>query len=331
MSLSRALLLAAAALVLTGAAPKGRVVRIEREPSRVVEVPAGRFWMGMATDDPDAADAICHALHGDNRSQVAFVGGNSLPFCDEYLAMNNKMLEREVDVAAFAIDRYEVTVEDYRVCVLDGVCGIDPMIDGDERYLGDGLPLVNITWDEARGFCDWRGGRLPTEAEWEKAARGDDKRPWPWGTVERPDDWNHGKLPPEATVAVDDLPQRTNLSSGRLDFTDFGDTDDSDGYAYAAPPGSYLWDEGPYGTHDQAGNVAEWVQDEYSFDGYVDLPSSNPVRNPTPGSSIVRVVRGGSWRDPQAYGRSFQRTAINRFIVGEERYPNIGFRCAYDR
>jgi formylglycine-generating enzyme required for sulfatase activity len=331
MSLARAVLLAAAAGAMTGAAPKGRVVRVEKPPSRVVEVPAGRFTMGMTSDDRDAADAVCHALHGDNRSGIIFTNGNSEAFCDEYRAMNVKMLEREVDVGAFAIDRYEVTLDDYRACVLDGVCGIDPMIDGDERYQGDGLPLVNVTWDEARGFCDWRGGRLPTEAEWEKAARGDDARPWPWGSIERPDDWNHGKLPPESTVAVDDLPQRNNIATGRLDFTDFGDTDDSDGHAYAAPPGSFLWDEGPYGTHDQAGNVAEWVQDEYSLDGYADLPDADPVRNPNPTTGVARVVRGGSWRDPQAYGRSFLRTAINRFITGDERHPNIGFRCAYDR
>ena len=149
--------------------------------------------------------------------------------------------------------------------------------------------------------------------------------------TDRPDDWNHGQLPPEATVAVDDLSQRNNTSTGRINFTDFADPDDTDGYRYAAPPGSFLWDEGPYGTHDQAGNVAEWVQDEYLLDGYTSLPSTNPVANPDGGSNLARVVRGGSWRDPQAYGHPYARTAINRMLAGDERYPSVGFRCAYDR
>jgi formylglycine-generating enzyme required for sulfatase activity len=331
-------LLAVAALAMIGAggAKKGRVVRVEREKSRVAEIEAGTFRMGMNPEDRDVLYDVCLNVHGDNRGIIQFINSNGLGFCEEYSTMSTMMFERDVDLSAYAIDRYEVTSDEYRACVDAGDCPIDPLIDGDERYQGDDLPLVNVTWAEASTFCGWRSGRLPTEAEWEKAARGDDARPWPWGTVERADDWNHGRLPPEATDVVDDMASRnTPYINSRVAWTDNGDPDDSDGYKYAAPVGSYLWDEGPYGTHDQAGNVAEWVQDVYDFvAGYNDLGSKDPVRNPDPTAGLVdvdRVVRGGSWRDPPAYGHTFARVAQNRFIPGETRSPSIGFRCAYDR
>jgi formylglycine-generating enzyme required for sulfatase activity len=318
------------ALLLVVALVQGRVVRVEREPSRTVPVEGGTFTMGLSPDDRDTLQSACQLLHGDQRSQVAFINGNGLGYCEEFGGMMSLMLEREVSVDAFEIDRHEVTIEDYRACVLAGSCGIDPLIDGDERYNADGLPLVNVTWPEAKTYCAWRGGRLPTEAEWEKAARGEDARRWPWGDIERPDDWNHGALPPEATVAVDDMAGRNTIVNGRINFTDFADPDDSDGYRYAAPPGSFLWDEGAYGTHDLAGNVAEWVLDEYTLEGYDGLSTSNPARNPDGGADVARVVRGGSWRDPMLYGQSFARSAMNRFINGDQRHPHIGFRCVYE-
>jgi formylglycine-generating enzyme required for sulfatase activity len=300
------------------------VVRVEVEPPAVVEVPAGTFLMGLDPDDVDAAVDACIRLHGENR-------GNGMGFCAEYQATAERTLARDVHVSAFAIDRLEVTVAAYRACVHDSRCSLDPLVSGDERYIeGDTLPIVNVTWNEARELCAWRGGRLPTEAEWEKAARGDDGRRWPWGTHPRDEDWNHGAMPSAAMAAVDDLAHRTR--PGHLHFTEWGESDDGDGFAYAAPVGSFAFGEGPYGTLDQAGNVAEWVLDEYSIDeGYDGLASSDPVRNPDAGPSVLRVIRGGSWRDPPVFGWTQMRMPINRFLQGTERMPHVGFRCAYDR
>ncbi len=323
-------LLFALALGGVGEAKQGKIVRVERERSAVVEIDAGVFTMGIDREDVEYAQLTCSILHGPNRSPLMQFGFTGLPFCEGYKEMLLQMLPREVYVSEFAIDRYEVTLDDYRACLLDAVCGIDPLIDGDERHQGDDLPLVNVTWSEARTYCAWKGGRLPTEAEWERAARGDDDRRWPWGDNERADDFNHGQLPAEATAAVDDLPHR-NTGAGRFNSTDHADPDEADGHRYAAPVGSYLWGEGPHGTFDQAGNVAEWVEDEYTTDGYFDLPAADPVRTPGGSPAVARVVRGGSWRDPQAFGWVAVRAPMNVQIEGTQRHPHIGFRCAYDR
>jgi len=325
--MSRAAILLVAATASTaaaGAAGRGKVVRIEQPPSRVVEVSGGTFPMGITPEDAELAVGACLALHGEHRfSQV----------CAAYQTMLGFMLVRDVHVSTFAIDRYEVTVGEYRACIHAGACELDALLAGDERHVAnDALPIVNVTWDEARAFCAWRDGRLPTEAEWEKAARGEEGRRWPWGDRDRPDDFNHGQLPPEATSAVDDLDWRTTqLGAQRGNWTDYADPDDSDGYRYAAPPGALPWNEGPYGTFDQAGNVAEWVLDEYSTDvlGYYGLPDSDPVRNPDGGGSLFRVIRGGSWRDPQLYGWTFLRPVV--WVAGTSRLPHVGFRCAYPR
>src|SRR5439155_18385940 len=98
-----------------------------------------------------------------------------------YLAEMQHMEPREVFVSAYWIDRDEVSVTDYRACINAGECDLDATVAGDDRYIQDGGAMVNVTWDDAQRYCRWRGGRLPTEAEWERAARGDGNGPWPWG------------------------------------------------------------------------------------------------------------------------------------------------------
>jgi len=234
------------------------------------------------------------------------------------------MTPREVFVSAFAIDRDEVSVADYRACVAAGHCDLDPLVAGDERYIKDGWPMVNVTWFEAEDFCHWRGGRLPTEAEWERAARGDNaSASWPWGSLEQPRDFNHGPPRASAMREIERTPQATPVQF-------LGDPDDSDGTSILAPAGSYVWGEGPYGTRDQAGNVAEWTGDGWAFDsrvqGYDGLPRNDPYREPT--LFEPRVVRGGSWRQPIFVARSNLRDPFNKVYEPKGRFSHIGFRCA---
>ena len=234
------------------------------------------------------------------------------------------MLAREVFLDAYAIDRDEVSVTDYRRCVDSGACALDALVAGDERYIHADWPMVNVTWEEAQTFCRWRGGRLPTEAEWERAALGDARgKDWPWGELEQPKDFNHGK--PRA-VAMRDIERQ--LSALPIKF--FGDPDDSDGAMLMAPPGSYPWGESPWGTRDQAGNVAEWTADAHFHDvehrGYKGLPAVNPLREGQVGAE--RVVRGGSWRQPPFLGKGNLRDPFNAYLASNARYSHVGFRCA---
>jgi len=112
-----------------------------------------------------------------------------------------------------------------------------------------------------------------------------------------------------------------------------GDPDDSDGTVLIAPVGKYVWGEGPYGTRDQAGNVAEWTADAWIGDekarGYDGLSTTNPVREPKAGETEpVRVVRGGSWRQPIFVAHSNLRDPFNLLYKQSQRFSHIGFRCA---
>jgi len=161
-------------------------------------------------------------------------------------------------LSAFAIDRTEVTESAYQACVTEGACGaptigFDPARDG-------AMPVTNVTWDAARAHCQWAGKRLPTEAEWEKAARGTDERRYPWG---------------------DDAP--------RCELANF---ESCGGVLRAA--GSLPAGASAYGVLDMAGNAEEWVNDW--LDGSYDAAA--PARNPQgPAKGNEHVVRGGSYRD----------------------------------
>ncbi|MBP9087225.1 MAG: SUMF1/EgtB/PvdO family nonheme iron enzyme, partial [Kofleriaceae bacterium] len=213
----------------------------------------------------------------------------------------------------------------YRRCVIVGGCSSEPLVAGADLYIQDDLPIVNILPDEAAAYCHWRGARLPTEAEWEYAARGADGRVFPWGTQARSNRSNLGQAM---------SPMQRLLEESR-DLWSFGAlflADDRDGFAFAAPPGSLPLGRGPFGTEDQVGNVAEIVADALvplnPDKPQAELPWVNPWQVALPGE--LHVVRGGSWATPAWVGRSDVRdfTSNSMGPTRPLRSPTIGFRCA---
>jgi formylglycine-generating enzyme required for sulfatase activity len=223
----------------------------------MVDVPAGVFLMGS---DP-AVDL--HAFH------------NELP-------------RHKVYLDAYRIARYEVTNVLYARCVRAGACQ-EP---GDLTYYANlnyaAHPVVYVSWSDAQAFCEWIGGRLPTEAEWEYAARGPQGSAYPWGDA---------------------------FDCARGNF--YG-ADACDPYAGTAPVGSFESGASWRGLHDLAGNVWEWVADWYG--AYPSAAQENP-RGPERGA--YKVLRGGLWPDLWESTRS-----ANRFTYSPDfRDPYIGFRC----
>ena len=209
-----------------------------------------------------------------------------------------------VTLRAFYIDRFEVTQGQYRRFLADAGRNNHRFCDRDEpaakdhtpsrETWNDGdpessrLPVVGVDWFDAAAYCAWAGKRLPTEAEWEKAARGTDDRRYPWG-----DDWNAGRANGASTL------QGT------------------------AAVGSYPTGASPYGAHDMAGNVVEWVSDWFDPSYY----QQSPERNPTgPSSGQHRAYRGGTWFNDPVFLRAARRPIAR--TTPDTRASVVGFRCA---
>jgi len=214
---------------------------------QMIQVPAGKFVMGIT---PEEIDWVVEAFHSESR--------------EWYL---DELPQHVVNQEAFLIDSHEVTFIEYMVYVKQ--TGASPPKHFDNpRFNGPRQPVVGIGWAEADAFCRWVGKRLPTEKEWEKAARGTDARRYPWGNE----------------------PEKARANNrGMLD-----------NYRYTAPVGDFPEGNSPYGVMDMAGNVWEWTADWYK-----PYPG-NEHANDMYGEKF-RVIRGGSWSSNMDLARSSVR------------------------
>jgi formylglycine-generating enzyme required for sulfatase activity len=244
------------------------------------------------------AGVIFYALRMRSRTEIVGRDGAPaavIPTGTFIMGDDEESPRREIFVDAFYLDRYEVTVARYAAFMKD-TGNLKPPDEWETVDLKNGgdLPVVGVNWQDASGYCHWAGKRLPTEAEWEKAARGNDERKYPWGND-----------PPTAERARYGKPYENPVYR--------------DGVARV---GSHANDRSPFGIFDLAGNVTEWVADWFSE----SFPEGD-VRNPKgPDSGSGKVLRGASWYEPAERLGVTKRWHANP----SSRNEGIGFRCARD-
>jgi formylglycine-generating enzyme required for sulfatase activity len=279
----------------TAPAPGSRDA-ISVAPRDVVWIPAGSFVRGSDEREVLYAVELC------TRQTEPFDAHTP---CSPDFFVHETPRER-VWVSAFGIDRTEVTQEAWRRCMRAGECTPPESSDADNRLAHPTHPVTKIDFADAAHFCAWVGGRLPSEAEWERAARGHDGRRFPWGRHYNDRLANHGR---GRSDRVGGRP------SGRKDLVD--------GYRDLAPVGSFPDAASPFGLLDMAGNVAEWTADVYSPEAYLTSGRVDPL---VEGAVGLRVARGGSF-----FSSGYTLRVSYREAVPEgETFVDLGFRCAYD-
>ena len=240
--------------------PPTEIPSITVSPTETLTPPAEFTPTGTASPTPGIGSTMNTPIDGMTMVYVpagSFLMGYSGGYPDE-------QPEHTVRLEAFWIDKTELTNGAYGLCVMAGACKPPSRhtSNGIDNYYGSSTyadyPVIFVSWTDAQTYCTWAGGRLPTEAEWEKAARGTDGRVYPWGDT-----------PPDKNLA--------NFDDNLWDVVVVG---------------SYPSGASPYGALDMAGNVWEWTADWYSSNYYSQSPSENPTG---PGTGTKRVLRGGSW------------------------------------
>ncbi|HSG46132.1 MAG TPA: SUMF1/EgtB/PvdO family nonheme iron enzyme [Anaerolineales bacterium] len=256
-----------------------------RDGMTLLYIPGGTFTMGA-----DADDALTKCEKIWNTCER-----------DWFLSVEPP---HQVSVNSFWIDKTEVTTSMYQACVEAGSCK-EPRNKSSNAYDGyygdpkfEDYPMIQVDWNMANAYCEWTGRRLPTEAEWERAAKGDNTWIFPWG-----DNFDGTLL---------------NYCDSNCPF-DWADSTTNDGYPDVAPVGSFPSDQSIYGAQDMSGNVLEWVADWY--DAYPGNTSNNKNYG-----TIFRVNRGGSWANNQLNAQLIFRG----YYAVSRPAPNLGFRCAMD-
>lgn len=269
-------------------APARDVVVLTVPKSPRVRIPGGVFNMGSTPLEMQLAKNACEAeMLRDECAGREFM-----------LRFEGHI--HEVELSPYDLDRTEVTVEAFDRCVAAGACPAPTFARSDPRFARPRLPVTHVTFEAARAYCAFVGGRLPTEAELELAARGPEGRRYPWGRTWNPHLANHGALAQD----------RTN---GR------------DGFVGLAEVGSFPDGATPQGVLDLAGNVAELASDFFAIDGDgFGYSGKREVDPKGPATGSFHVVRGGSYRDPPPMLRGAAREPA---IVLPA--PDVGFRCAY--
>ena len=249
------------------------------------------------------------------------VGSDGLP---------DEQPQRLVYTATFWIDRYEVTNDTYaRFVQVTGhraPAHLNPastLWEKNAPIPGIGShPVVNVSWEDAVAYCTWMGKRLPTEAEWEKGARGTDGRQYPWGN-----EWDFMKANSASYWAG-----RTIAFQSGADWDAFWIKGEGAkisrekgirGEVLTMPVASFPEGVSLYGLYDMAGNAAEWVQDWYNPNYYSEAPLSDPQGPP---HGAVKAMRGGSWLKPAISLRTTDRD----WGTMDSRPSGTGFRCAKD-
>jgi len=209
---------------------------------------------------------------------------------------NSEKPVRVIELEGYWIDQYEVSMAQFYAFV-SATGHREPRLAGYltlasvdlASFLEPAKPVAGVSWEDADAYCRWKGKRLPTEAEWERAAKGQGQREWPWGDT--PD------------------PLLANLEGVE------------DHFAGTAPVDSFDAGRSPYGLYNMTGNVMEWVNDWYDEHYYKVMPAKNP---PGPAIGDEKVIRGGSWHDSFRYAHTYSRFKM----FPEYRDVTIGFRCA---
>jgi len=271
----------------------------EKDQAVMVYVPAGEFLRGTSIDRARALAAQFGA----------------------YFAVETP--QRSIDLDAYYMDKFEVTNQQYAqflaVLAPAGRPYAHPQAPPpkdpipaywyDRRLNGATHPVTGVDWYDAATYCHWAGRRLPTEAQWEKAARGPSGQEYPWGNT-----WNAAYANNAELTFGQPILSHTQwlqlLAPLRLEALQ----------QLTKPVGSFPEGVSPYGVYDMGGNLWEWCQDSYQKDYYHSAPSRNPSG---PSSSAYKVLRGGCWSSH----RGMLRAAYRNYDLATDRHLEVGFRC----